>query len=52
VITIRRLSGYARDSIVRHCLALIAALKNRTLSPVAKPFIDCAPEVPKLLAKR
>jgi hypothetical protein len=30
----------------------IATLKNRTLSPVAQLFIDCAREVAKPLAKR
>jgi hypothetical protein len=30
----------------------IVTLKNRTLSPVAQVFIDCAREVAKPLAKR
>jgi hypothetical protein len=30
----------------------IVTLKNRTLSPVAQLFIDCAREVAKPLAKR
>ena len=40
------------DLLVRPWPAVLATLKNRTLSPVVERFIECAREVAKSIAGR